>query len=362
MLKIHDCANSQLVLVPQDGAFLWWGPAPSNTSPITHLRPWLIADLIQRLTAQGAPTSPVLGLSPTTVPTASAAHGSPLGKVRFLEFEWMDHALSEAELGQRQWSVIAAARPEPGTGYPLSGCPIWVHPDAWSEAAESSTCPSLGAFLLDFEFVSLRYLLLRRFHYRAPLALRSDDFEHASARMGYFYAALQRAEHFLEDHACAEYGLMPKHNFIEELSGEVMSALNQDLDTPRAFTLLENGFSVLNELLGTRKATRVGAAAMGIKKLLTIIDTLDNCLGLFGEEKDQFLIRHRIKSAQRRGLDEKEIELRIAERIAARTARDWAFADKIASELEELGVVLMDYDGGTNWRLTTRTNEESLAT
>jgi cysteinyl-tRNA synthetase len=44
------------------------------------------------------------------------------------------------------------------------------------------------------------------------------------------------------------------------------------------------------------------------------------------------------------------VEALLADRIAARTAKDWARADALRDELDALGVVIMDTPSGTEWR------------
>ena len=50
-----------------------------------------------------------------------------------------------------------------------------------------------------------------------------------------------------------------------------------------------------------------------------------------------------------RGLSAAEIETQIAERSAARAAKDFARADELRKGLEARGVNLRDGPGGTDW-------------
>ena len=49
------------------------------------------------------------------------------------------------------------------------------------------------------------------------------------------------------------------------------------------------------------------------------------------------------------GVDVPLIEQKIADRDAARAAKDWAAADAIRDELAEMGIAIKDSAGGTTW-------------
>ena len=90
------------------------------------------------------------------------------------------------------------------------------------------------------------------------------------------------------------------------------------------------------------KAKKKPAAAAAITELMIVLRRVDEVLNLFSEPVDAYLVRHREKAANRRGIEPSWIEGRISERIAARTGRDWALADQIRDELLN-GIVLMDH-------------------
>jgi cysteinyl-tRNA synthetase len=72
---------------------------------------------------------------------------------------------------------------------------------------------------------------------------------------------------------------------------------------------------------------------------------LGGVLGLLDRDAEAFL-----KSAPGERLGEADIQRLIAERKAARSARNFARADDIRKELLEKGVVLEDGAQGTTWR------------
>jgi cysteinyl-tRNA synthetase len=76
-------------------------------------------------------------------------------------------------------------------------------------------------------------------------------------------------------------------------------------------------------------------------------------LGLFLRRPSEFLEAFRLKRAANTGISADEVEALIAERTAARKARNFARADQIRAELSERGVTLEDGTAGTAWKLTT---------
>ena len=74
-------------------------------------------------------------------------------------------------------------------------------------------------------------------------------------------------------------------------------------------------------------------------------------LGLSERPPAEAIRLRRALAAARKGIDAAWVEERIAARLAARKAKDFAKADAIRAEVGARGVELRDAPGGTDWRV-----------
>jgi cysteinyl-tRNA synthetase len=120
-----------------------------------------------------------------------------------------------------------------------------------------------------------------------------------------------------------------------EIISSFDKALEDDLNTPRALAEL---WGVVKD--GSIEPQVALAAVLDMDNVLGL--GLESCLMADQSAKDAF-------STEDEGFV-KEIEALVAERAAAKKARDFARADSIRQDLKDRGIALEDGPDGTNWR------------
>ena len=201
----------------------------------------------------------------------------------------------------------------------------WMHNGFLTMDAEKMS-KSLGNVLLVHDLIkqvpgeAVRWALLSA-QYRAPLDWTGELLTQSRKSLDRLYGALRRAADLPADAAA--------------VPAAVMEALSDDLNTPRAMAELFPLAKILetSEDEGERRAAKAGLLAAG------------RLMGFLGADPDAWF---------EGGADEDlkaKVEALLAERIAARAAKDWATADRIRDELTALNIVVMDGPTGATWRL-----------
>jgi cysteinyl-tRNA synthetase len=124
--------------------------------------------------------------------------------------------------------------------------------------------------------------------------------------------------------------------------------MDDDFNTPEALAVMQ----ALARDLNIARASNDTVVAEGFAAELR---ALGEVLGILAADPDEWL------KTRVRGLDQseadatarppsEEIDALIAERTAARRARDFAASDRIRDLLQERGVLLEDSAAGTQWR------------
>jgi cysteinyl-tRNA synthetase len=168
----------------------------------------------------------------------------------------------------------------------------------------------------------LRFVLLKA-HYRQPLDWSDAALRQARATLDGWYGVLRD----LSDVEVAD----------ADVPTEFEAALLDDLNTPDAFAILAGLADAARRSAGTAEAT-------GAKSRLLAAAAL---IGLLQQDAESWF-KQGPAGAE---VDAARVDALIAERNAARAARDFARADQIRAELAAMNVTIEDGAQGTRWRV-----------
>jgi len=214
------------------------------------------------------------------------------------------------------------AQSEGANGAPFVN--IWMH-NGFVRVDEEKMSKSLGNFFTVRDILQrvdpevVRFFILRA-HYRSPLNYSDASMQDARLALMRLYTALKEVP---QDSVAVDWDGAHARRF--------KAAMDNDFGTPEAMAVL---FDLANEVNRGQRALAPQLRALG------------GVLGLLQRDPRAFLQGAQAGSA----LAADAIEALIAERAAARKARDFARADAIRRELESAGVALEDSSAGTNWR------------
>jgi cysteinyl-tRNA synthetase len=208
-----------------------------------------------------------------------------------------------------------------------------------------------------YDLEALRLLLIS-VHYRSPanFTIARDaagevsypDLDEAEARLDYFYRTLERLDAFLTPLAKLPENLPPS-----ELAKNVGLAMDDDFNTAAAIGHLYDAFVLANKLLDDPKAMPKPQRQQTLAAIARDARSVGATLGIMLRPPSEFLLARRDRLCVRRKIERGVVESRIADRTAARSAKDFKRADEIRAELKASGVELMDTPAGTTWRVAS---------
>jgi cysteinyl-tRNA synthetase len=230
------------------------------------------------------------------------------------------------------------AQSEAANGKPFAR--VWLHSEHLAEATGEKMSKSAGAFTTLRDLIAaghdplaVRFFLIANAHYRQRIRLTADAL-HASAeqvrRLRDFAERVRTPSRDVAAEAPDDDALIGR---VHQVRAAYRAALDDDLNLPQGIGVV---FELIREANAALDEIRVGAG--GRAALLGLLEEVDGHLDVMGGEEP--------------GLAD-EVERLIAEREAARAAKDFARADRIRDELRERGIALEDSRDGVRWRRAT---------
>ncbi|MBU1691405.1 MAG: cysteine--tRNA ligase [Gammaproteobacteria bacterium] len=208
----------------------------------------------------------------------------------------------------------------------------WIH-NGFVRVDNEKMSKSLGNFFTIREVLErydaevVRFFILRA-HYRSPLNYSDQHLDDAKGALTRLYTALKNV--LPHPSPLTPHGVAI--DWHDPYAAAFKAAMEDDFNTAEAVAVL---FDLANEANKTHG-----------KQLAGLLRALGGVLGLLQRDPSEFLQGGVGES----GCTPEQIEQRIAERIAAKQAKDYAAADRIRKELLDEGVVLEDTPQGTVWR------------
>lgn len=209
----------------------------------------------------------------------------------------------------------------------------WMHAGAVRVDNEKMS-KSLGNFFTIREILDKYHAEVVRFflissHYRSAINYSEDHLKEAKTGLDRFYQCLQGYEQVA---ALSLVELKQTENYKT-----FSAAMNDDFNTREAIAVMYGLVKEIN--------TETAAGHRAAEEKVAELKAYGDLLGFLQVDPKMFL-----QAGSSEGLGAEEIEQKIADRVAAKKAKNYALSDQIREELLAQGVILEDSREGTSWR------------
>ncbi len=223
---------------------------------------------------------------------------------------------------------------------------------------------SIHAALAEFPAEAIRLYYLHN-QYRSPLPWSGEALPEALGMLSRLYEALENAEAVGGD-GTVYRGDTP-HPELDKIAKELgddarsvlelgrgfadkfYAAADQDFNTAQALAHLFELARAVNRFASHKAAKKRGGPV--VAPALAAFALVREAFGLFAMDTRAFHDEVKRKRSQALGIDPAAVAEKLAERTAARQAKDWARADALRAELAAKKIEVLDLTDGVEWRV-----------
>lgn len=236
----------------------------------------------------------------------------------------------------------------------LSGKPFvkyWIH-NNMIQLGGSKMSKSVGNIMSGRDFMAtynpeiLKFMLLS-VHYRSVSDLSESAIENAIKGLARIYSAISLAEDYVTEQSTNDLDFQ---KIAEKSWVELSSALNDDFNTPEAFSKIYDLVRSFNSLVkrGTKKTPQISNKAF---TFLNFIKRFGALAALFQERARVFLIALDDMLLKSMNLERESINKLVQERFKAREQKDFKKSDELRDQLLKMGIAVMDTAQGSFWEV-----------
>lgn len=199
-----------------------------------------------------------------------------------------------------------------------------------------------------YNYEIIKYVMFSK-HYTSDIDLLDGDFSLAENHMYYFYTTIREMLEFIKNNKNIENTDLRQDDISETIIPEFIKYMDDDFNTAAALANLHGIFKYVNNVMKQTKQKE--ETANTLEKILKNVKEVYGVLGLFEQEPKEITAKLKKKYLGKLEIEESYIEEQINKRAEAKNNKDFEQADKIRSELDEKGIILMDSKEGTTWNV-----------
>lgn len=216
---------------------------------------------------------------------------------------------------------------------------------------------SAREFLSEYNSEIYKYMILS-VHYRSLSDFSDAGIERAISGLARMYSAMAHASRTTSGASASGAGASSGGGRVWPALSDVMKnastrfthALDDDFNTPEAFAEMFTVVRAYNS--GIKPGQPNPDAIASADAFSNWMNEHGKVFSLLQQAPEKFLTTLDDMLLKKKGLERKSIDAKVAERWAARVAKDFASSDQLRDELLGLGIALSDSAEGTRWEVS----------